>query len=143
MPTREQTIVDAARIFEHAEYPTGLNATTAWLGIYQALLWYVPVNWVGFKDLPHIIDADKLRPAKAANKRTWTSPNAWQRRAAAIGAYLAEQLKCPVDNIPGKIDLLMKHPDYEEMQRQNTLGIAFAGLVEHVFGEIWHCDSIV
>jgi len=132
MPTREQTIIDAVQIFEHAEYPSSLCATTAWLGIYQALLWYEPVNWVGFKDLPHIIDADKLRPAKAANKRTWTSPNAWQRRATSLGTYLAEQLKCSLDSVSGKIDLLMKQPDYEGMQRQNTLGIAFAGLVKHV-----------
>lgn len=59
MPTREQTVADAIAIFENAEYPLGLTPSTAWLGIYQALLWYEPVNWVGFSDLPHIIDADK------------------------------------------------------------------------------------
>jgi len=132
MPTREQTIADAIRIFENAEYPAGLNSATAWLGIYQTLLWYEPVNWVGFKDLPHLIDADKLRPSSPAKKRTWTSPSAWQERAQGLGVYLAEQLRCSVDEVPQKTDLLMKQSDYDGMQRQNTLGIAFGGLIKHI-----------
>ncbi len=92
MPTREQTIADAIEIVEKLDYPSGLRITTAWLGIYQTLLWYEPVNFLGFSDLPHIIEADKLRPSSSARKHTWTSPNAWQRRAQAFGIYLAEQL---------------------------------------------------
>src|SRR6266487_4830423 len=46
--------------------------------------------------------------------------------------YLANQLACQVNDVPDKTDLLMKHPDYIGMQRQNTLGIAFAGLIKHV-----------
>lgn len=132
MPTREQTVSDAIKIFEHAEYPSGLNASTAWLGIYQALLWYEPVNWVGFTDLPHIIDADKLRPSSPTKKRVWKRPKAWQERAQAFSVYLAEQLGCPIDHLPSKTDLLMKQADYEGMQRQNSLGIAFPGLVKHI-----------
>ena len=132
MPTREQTITDAIHVFENALYPSDLSPATAWLGIYQALLWYEPVNWVGFIDLPHIIDADKLRPASLAKKRTWTRPNAWQRRAQLVSEYLAQQLQCPVHSVTDKTDLLMKQPDYEGMQRQNTLGIAFAGLGKHI-----------
>ena len=132
MPTREQTITDAIQIFEHAEYPSGLSAVSAWLGIYQTLLWYEPVNWAGFDNLPHIIDADKLRPSSTGKKRTWTSPNAWQRRAALLGTYLANQLDCRANNVPDKTDLMKKQPDYEGMQRQNTLGIAFTGLTKHI-----------
>jgi len=132
MPTREQTIADAVRIFDNAEYPSGLSTDTAWLGIYQALLWYEPVNWVGFTDLPHIIDADKLRPSSPAKKRAWTKPQVWQKRAEAFGAYLAEQLACPASDLSSKTDLLMRQPDYEGMQRQNSLGIAFPGLVKHI-----------
>ena len=55
MPSREQTVRDAIRIFEHADSPFGLTAVTAWLGIYQTLLWYEPVNWVGLTQLPPII----------------------------------------------------------------------------------------
>jgi len=132
MPTREQTIADAIRVFENATYVSGLSPATAWLGIYQTLLWYEPVNWVGFTDLPHIIDADKLRPASPVKKRTWTKPNTWQRRAQSVSVYLAQQLGCPIHSVAEKTDLLMKQPDYEGMQRQNTLGIAFAGLVKHV-----------
>ncbi len=131
MPSREQTVADAIRILENAEYPSGLNATTVWLGFYQKLLWYEPVKWVGFGDLPHIIDADKLRPSSPAKKRTWIKPNAWQIRAQDISLHLAEQLGCSPERLSLKTDLLMKQPDYEGMQRQNTLGIAFAGIIKH------------
>lgn len=130
MPSREQTIADAIRIFENADYPSGSSPATAWLGIYQTLLWYEPVNWLGLSQLPHIIDADKLRPTSPAKKRTWKKPNVWQQRAQAVGKYLAQQLRCPIESVPYKTDLLMKQPDYEGMQRQNSLGIAFAGVVK-------------
>src|SRR3972149_1401842 len=132
MPTREQTVEDAIAVFEKAEYPSGLNLATAWLGIYQALLWYEPVNWLSFTDLPHLIDADKLRPASPAKERSGTKPTAWQKRAQALNGYLAAQLGCSVNDVPHKTDLLMKQPAYDGMQRQNTLGIAFAGLIKHV-----------
>ena len=132
MPTRDQTIADAVRLFETMELPSGLDVTNAWLGIYRVLLCYEPVNWVGFDELPHIIDADKLRPNSPAKKRHWNKPSIWQKRGQAISKYLAEQLACPVDNLPFKVDLLMKQPDYEGMQRQNTLGIAFVGLMRHI-----------
>jgi hypothetical protein len=132
MPTREQTVADAIQVFENAEYPSGLSVSTAWLGIYQVLLWYEPVNWVGFTELPHIIDADKLRPSSPAKRRAWTRPNVWQRRAQILSEYLARQLGCPTSSVSHKTDLLMKQPDYQGMQRQNTLGIAFAGIARHI-----------
>lgn len=131
MPTREQTIADAVEILEHAEYPSGLSTSTVWLGIYQTLLWYEPINWLGYEDLPHIIDADKLRPSSPAKRSSWTKPNVWQKRAELFSAYLAKQLGCSTDSVAEKVNLLMKRPDYEGMQRQNTLGIAFAGLVKY------------
>lgn len=134
MPTREQTVADAIRVFEGAVYPSGLHVETAWLGIYQALLWYEPVHWVGYTDLPHIIDADKLRPNSPAKKRKWTKPNAWQRRAQLLNDYLADQLACSEDEVADRMDLLMRQPAYQ-MQRQNTLGIAFAGLVRHTLSK--------
>jgi hypothetical protein len=132
MPTREQTILDAVQIFENAEHPSGLSMATAWLGIYQTLLWYEPVNWAGFSDLPHIIDSDKLRPSSPAKKRQWGGPQPWQIRAQAVSEYLARRLGCSVGELPHKTNLLMKHPAYEGMQRQNSLGIAFAGMVKHM-----------
>jgi len=131
MPTREQTIADAIADFEQADYPSGLSPTTAWLGIYQVLLWYEPVNWLGFSDLPHLIDANELRPASPAKKRSWTKPKPWQQRAQVLNSYLAERLGCSDNEVSKKTDLLMKQPDYEGMQRQNTLGIAFIGLIKH------------
>lgn len=77
MPTREQTIIDAIQIFNNAaEYPSGLSEATAWLGIYQTLLWYEPVGSLGFSELPHIIDADKLRSPSV--EHPWTSVKAWK-----------------------------------------------------------------
>lgn len=147
MPTREQTTEDAIRMFESAHYPSGLSADTAWLGIYQTLLWYEPINLLTFGQLPHIIDADKLRPASPAQKSRWARPTAWQKRAEAVSAYLADQLMVTIDSVPDTVDLLMKHPDYEGMQRQNTLGIAFAGLIKHVlerFGSVQEaCEAEV
>lgn len=130
MPTRQQTIADAIQIFESADYPSGLNPTTAWLGLYQTLLWYEPVNLSGFGYLPHIIDADKLRPSSHRSTRNNATP--WQIRAQAFDTYLATQLECPSSSLPSKTDLLMKHSNYIGMQRQNTLGIAFAGLIKHI-----------
>jgi len=132
VPTRNQTVENAVYLFENAKYPSGFKGETAWLGIYQTLLWYEPVNWLGYKELPHIIDADKLRPSSPAKKRTWTRPSIWQKRANKVNSYLADQLGCLEEEVALKADLLMKHPDYEGMQRQNTLGIAFVGLVKHV-----------
>ncbi len=131
MPSRLQTIIDAISIFEKAEYPSGLTPGTAWLGIYQALMWYEPVNWVGYSQLPHIIDANQLRPASPQLQRTWTRPNRWQTCAAAVAEYIAQHLNCAVTDVPDKVDLLMKHLSYAGMQRQNSLGIGFAGLVMH------------
>ena len=132
MPTREQTVADATSLFMNAHYPSGPRENTAWLGIYQTLLWYEPVNWLEYKELPHIIDADKLRPSSPLKKRTWINPSIWQKRANKVSSYLADQLGCLEQDVSLKTDLLMKHPDYEGMQRQNILGTAFVGLVKHV-----------
>ncbi len=134
MPSREQTVNDAIRLFENADHPSKLSKSSAWLGIYQTLLWYEPVNHLGYMELPHVIDADKLRPT-AIRRETWTKPNVWQIRAAKVHTYLSEQLGCAPQNTAGKFDLLLKSPDYHGLQRQNTLGIAFAGLIEHVLSE--------
>lgn len=82
MPTQMQTVADAIRIFDTAIYPTGLTPQTAWLGIYQVLLWYEPVNWVGYTSLPHIVEANDLRPSNPERAAKWTQPNAWQVRAS-------------------------------------------------------------
>lgn len=132
MPTRGETIDKAIELFRNATYPDGLSAETAWLGIYQTVLWYEPVDWVGFDQLPHIIDANNLRPASEAKKSSWTKPNIWQERAQAFSEYLADQLRCSVEDLPGRVDLLMRDSDFVGMQRQNSLGIAFPGLVRHV-----------
>lgn len=128
MPTRSQTIIDAIRIFENARYPpSGLTKTTAWLGIYQTLLWYEPITGGA---LPHIIDSDKLRPA--SGRDAWAKPKIWQQRAKRIEEHIAASIGCLPQEVESKVDLLMRTSGYRGMQRQNTLGIAFAGLIKHV-----------
>lgn len=127
MPTKQQTITDAVSIVQGTNYPGGFSAQTAWLGIYRALLWYEPVNAAGITTLPHLIDADKLRPRKAP-----ATPNAWQRRALALEQYLAQQLSCPPNQVQQHVDQLLRLPAYQGLQRQNSLGIAFPGVVKFV-----------
>lgn len=130
MQLGKQTVADAVQIFDGARYPNGLTASTAWLGIYQTLLWYEPVNLLGFDELLHIIDADKLRPASSED--AWSRVKAWQSRAHSVHAYLAQRLGCPASEVKTCVDLLMKLPNYRRKQRQNPLGAAFVGLAEHV-----------
>jgi hypothetical protein len=68
MPSRAQTIRDAIEIFENANYPTGLTPSTAWLGIYQTLLWYEPVNWVGFKEEAHRLSPHPHLPPRLGQR---------------------------------------------------------------------------
>ncbi len=132
MPSRDQTMSDAIQIFQNRSESYNSDVSKAWLGIYQVLLWYESVNWLGFEQLPHIIDADKLRPASPAKKAKWKRPNIWQQRGQAISTYLSEQLGCSIDNLPQCTDLLMKSTSYVDLQRQNILDTAFVGLIKHV-----------
>jgi len=132
MPSRQNIVVDAIQVFTCAFLPAQPTLQTAWLGIYQTLLWYEPVNWAGFKALLHITEANNLRPSNPRKARAWTQPSEWQLRAKAVERYMAEQMNCSSDAIEQRIDLLMKRPDYRDLQRQNPLGIAFTGLARHV-----------
>jgi hypothetical protein len=117
----------ALTLFQNAIFPEGLTGNNAWLGIYQVLLWYVSVNIEDIKELPHIIDADKLRPPSYRPSKRGLS--AWQKRALAVEQYLAQQFHCQSDQVKGFVDLLMKTPVYRGVQRQNPLGIAFPVLI--------------
>ena len=132
MPSRVQTVEDAIRVFEEADHPAGLTADTAWLGIYQTLLWYEPINMFGIHALPHIVDANNLRPATPKKASEWREPNEWQLRAQAVERYIAEKLGCSPAGVEGKVDRLMRSDNYVGMQRQNSLGIAFTGIVRAI-----------
>lgn len=134
MPSREQTVANAVELFEGAHYPHGLRVETAWLGIYQVLLWYEHVDWAGYTSLPHIAEADRLRPPLRKRGSGAQKATAWQQRAAAAGTYLAKALECETGHVSNHLDQLMRRPEYQPLQRQNPLGIAFAGLVNHVLG---------
>jgi hypothetical protein len=120
----------ALHLFQNAAYPNGLSGTNAWIGIYQVLLWYEPVTIGSITGLPHIIDADKLRPPSYRPARHGIS--AWQQRAQAVEQYLAQQLRCQPNQVQSYVDLLMREPTYQGVQRQNPLGIAFPVLVRHI-----------
>ena len=123
----------AVQLFQNAFYPNGLSAASSWLGIYQVLLWYEPVVFENLTALPHIIDADKLRPPAYKIKKSLTS--AWQQRAKAAGEYLAAQLNFSPNQTQNHVDLLMRHNAYKGVQRQNPLGIAFPSLICHILGK--------
>ncbi len=93
-------------------------------------MWYEPVRVTGFTSLPHIIDADKLRPS--ARRKAWVKPSAWQLRAQAFEQYLAQHLGVQPNQVEQTVDQLMKLPVYAGMQRQNSLGIAFPGVIRVV-----------
>jgi len=122
MHARERTARRAVDLFEQCTYPGGQSASTAWLGIYQVLLWYGPAGTQGA--LPHIIEADKLRAKTGAQQ--------WVRRARRLEVYLARNLGCEPAEVANRVDLLMRLPGYVGLQRQNPLGMAFAELVAYV-----------
>ena len=139
MPSKEQTVSDAVALFGTARYPQGLSAETAWLGIYQVLLWYEEIGAGGISRLLHIIDADKLRPSASRARRGITaSSKAWQRKAQAVEDYLVERLGLGKASLPQYLGRLFQHPDYKELQKQNPLGTAFAGLIKHVLETFGH-----
>jgi len=99
----------------------------AWLAFYSVLLWY---ERVGQCDrLPHIIDADKLKPSCSSAKERL---GIWAERATKVNMFLATQFSCKPEEVEPRVDKLMKTPAYCGIQRQNPLGIAFAELVRHL-----------
>ena len=123
MPTRKQIAEIVKRQFDNT--PAGSLIETAWLAVYQVLLWHETFDSQTY--LPHIIDADKLRPRKLGLK-----PNIWAERAANINSFLAQQLASKLDDVHSLCDLLMCSPEYKGRQRQNPLGIGFSELICHI-----------
>ena len=83
------------------------DATNAWRGVYQLLLWFE-------HGVPHIIDADKL------------ARGVWRARADNVAAALAEEFGCAIGDVPSQVDLLLESSIFEKPpQRQNPLGIGF------------------
>lgn len=136
MPSRAETVRHAVNLMKNAFYPSGeITPSEAWLGFYQVLLWYEKVNYNNYDALPHIIDADKLRPppSRIAQGKRWASP--WQARADRIERYLADRFGCPPKEVENRVDLLLKSPEFLGLQRQNPLGTAFPGLVKYTLEE--------
>lgn len=133
MPSKQQTATDSLQFFFNARYPAGFTDSTAWLGIYQVLLWYEKIGVKGIFSLPHIIDSDKLRPpASQKGKKSSSEFSAWQKRAQLLEIYMAEQLSCKPGEVEGYTNGLFKLPVYKKLQRQNPLGIVFPMLVKSV-----------
>lgn len=136
MPTRAETIAAVTQIFQSAKFPQGqATPETAWLGIYQALLWYEPVRTLpGTTSLPHIIDANRLTVAPTQKGQA----KVWQKYAIAAEQYLATQLSVRPDQIAGMVDRLMNLPAYRGLQRHNIVGSAFAALLKHTLEHLGH-----
>ena len=111
---------------------------TAWLGVYQTLLWYEPVGCCGYAALPHIIDANCLRPP--SGRLAWTKPNAWQRNAARVEMYLAQELACGPSAVRRLVGQLYSLPGYQGVQYNNLVGLAFPALVAHILKTMGNPD---
>ena len=113
MPSRQE-YADVAR---QVLAPHWMDASTVWRGLYQLLMWFD-------HGVPHIMDGDKLARGK------------WRERAEAVHAALAKEFQCAADEVPNKVDLLLKSSIFSKPpQRQNPLGIGFVSslfvLLEH------------
>ena len=69
--------------------PHWTDASTAWRGLYQLLMWFD-------RGVPHIIDGDKLARGR------------WRERAEAVHAALAKEFQCAADEVPNEVDLLLR-----------------------------------
>ena len=126
MPSRAQTVQDAVGIFSEATRKYGDTPETAWLGIYSSLLWYDGTNLAKPSHLPHINEVSALRGSATHGLKVW------QRRALDVERYVAQRMGCLPSEVRGRVNGLMNLPAYRGLQRQNSLGIAFVGLIRHV-----------
>lgn len=104
MPSLEdrRLVTDA---FSECLWPDGeATLESAWLGIYQMLLWYE-------HGYIHIREANDLRRNRI-----------WQERAKKAERYIADALGIPAGDVEGQVDRMMKLPRWEGMQRNNPLG---------------------
>lgn len=121
MPSRDETQSIAIDIAEKALAAYGSSVDNTWLAVYETLLWYEPVG--GDRSLPHIIDANYLRTTGKDSK--------WVDRAHRVNEYLAKEMGIRLEDVPNRVDKLMKHEKFAGLQRQNSLGIAFVGIINH------------
>jgi hypothetical protein len=76
--------------------------------------------------LPHIVDANNLRPPTIKKASEWREPNEWQIRAQAVERYIAEKLGCSPAEVEAKVDRLMRSDDYVGMQRPVASPLLFS-----------------
>lgn len=124
MPPRSETMSIAVDILDSSLSNYGNSLDRVWLSVYETLLWYVTD---GRRRLPHIIDANYLRPSgrRKGSKK-------WIQRAIKFNDYVAKEIGTSPDKVPECMDKLMRHQDFRGMQRQNPLGIAFIGIINHL-----------
>lgn len=122
MPSREENYRIASQIVDNSIRQLSDGVESAWIGIYEALLWYETMP--DGEAFPHIIDANRVRRAN--------TKNIWRQRSRAFEAYLAERMGVGHDAVKDRVDQLMRHPEFLGLQRQNPLGIAFIGVVQHL-----------
>lgn len=124
MPSRDEARSIAIDITEKSLAAYGSSLDKAWLAVYEALLWYESVS-EGVR-LPHIIDVNYLRPTGKRKGSEWVS------RSSKVHNYLAEEMGISPEEVSYRVDRLMKHEKFTGMQRQNSLGIAFVGIIKYL-----------
>lgn len=107
------TFAHIAAVVQGIMGPWAGNPADCWKGIYQALLWYE-------HGVPHIAEANDL-------KKT-----IWRRRAKTVEKTLAGAFGCRPQDVPHRVDRLLKNPLLRGQQRQNPLGTGFSACLVHL-----------
>jgi hypothetical protein len=109
--------------FSDCRWPKGEpTLDTAWLGIYQMLLWYE-------HGYIHIREANDLRKSRV-----------WQERAQHTEQYIANALGIGSQEVEPLVDKMMRLPRWQGMQRNNPLGNGLRILTAEVLRR-WGSDN--
>lgn len=139
--------------FESCSYPSGKpTLDTAWLGIYQLLLWYEenpllrsirqygpllaaapPEIQTAVGSITSYLERDEAKYLLHIREANDLERNAtWQRRAGDAEEYIARALGILPAHLPASVDLMMKLPRWQGLQRNNPLGNGLRILAAHV-----------
>ncbi len=135
--------------FEAATYPGGVpSLETAWLGVYQVLLWYasplLDIKAIAAGGPPRVQDAVDLieswlqstndAPPLHIREANDLKKKVWRSRAGVAETFIAEALGVSVMELPGLLDRMMQLPRWARMQRNNPLGNGLRILVAEILG---------
>lgn len=122
--------------FDSALYPGGqATLDTAWLGIYQTLWWFhdptadlrellpdPPARILAAMDEIEAYLAEQRSTSLHIREANDLKKERWAAQAAKAQAYIAAQLGIEPDDLPPRLDRMMRNPRWLGKQRNNPLG---------------------